>query len=147
MTAPDLPAVPESRRRNARIILAVAALLLLGYPAVFFGWYLTAEHVTARITSCPADTPNALRCPTSGEWRLADGSTGTGRIYIQTPDPTDVGRTLPARAGPGFAVADGVTASAPGTYATIAAGFDALLLLAVLAFRRVFSPPPPRGQA
>ncbi|GAB3826222.1 hypothetical protein [Dactylosporangium cerinum] len=97
----------QDRRRTARLVLVLLGAVLLGYPALFFGWYLTAEHVTARITSCASDAPHPLRCPTHGDWRMADGSTRSGRIFIQTPAPSDVGRTLPARATTDWAVAEG----------------------------------------
>jgi len=129
-------------RRPLLVGFAVVVALLVLYPVLFFGWYLTAEHVTARITSCPASTPNPLRCPTYGEWRLGDGSTGSGRIYKQTPRPDDVGQTLPARATSHWAVAEGVTASAPGTYAAIAAGLDVVLALLIVVLRGL---PPARS--
>jgi hypothetical protein len=113
----------------------VVLVVVLAYPAGFFGWYLTAERVTATITSCPAGTPHPLRCPTYGEWRLGDGSTGKGRIYAQTTSPRDVGRSIPARATDHWAVAEGVTASAPGTYALIALVVDLLLAGVVIVGR------------
>ena len=123
-------------RRSLLAGFAVVLALAVAYPVAFFGWYLTAERVSARITACPSDSARALRCPTYGEWRMADGSAGAGRIYVQTPSSNDVGRTLPARATSHWAVAEGVTASAPGTYAAIAAGFDVVVAGMVLVLRQ-----------
>lgn len=140
MTGAGDTEVPESRRRAARLVLVVVAVLMLAYPALFFGWYLTAEHVTVRVTACPSDAPNPLRCPTYGEWRLADGSTGSGRVFAQSTTPSDVGHTLPARATSSWAVAEGVTASAPGTYAAIVAVLDVVLAAVVLVLRSLYPP-------
>ena len=132
--------------RDRRLLLAgfvVVLALVIAYPVGFFGWYLTAEHVTAKITSCPSGTAHPLRCPTYGEWPLGDGSTGKGRIYAQTTSPRDVGRTIPARATGHWAVAEGVTASAPGTYAVIAVVVD-VLLAGVLVVGRGLSRRPAR---
>jgi hypothetical protein len=135
------PTVPRDDRADlrAKLLLSgffVVVVLAVGYPLAFFGWYLTAEQVTVQITSCGTDVPNALRCPIRGTWQMADGSTGSGRIYsIETISDNGVGRKLSAHATRSWAVADGVTASAPGLYAVIAAAADLVLAVMVIVLR------------
>lgn len=114
--------------------------LVLVYPVAFFVWYLTGAQVDAHIIACPTRNGQSVRCTATGQWRLPDGSTATGRIFGSEWRPGDIGSTVPVRAHGGVAVADGngPLSSGVGLWATIVGVVGvAVLIFAPLRIRQM----------
>jgi hypothetical protein len=120
-------------RLQARLLLGAVAVVLIGYPLIFWGWYFgAADRVTAKVTACQQG-PHV--CPGEGTWTMEDGTPGAGAID-GTTERTEIGGTVRVRATRSWALVEGPFSTGPAQFATGLPVFDALAIGFVLYARQ-----------